>query len=362
MSCILSVTFSVIASAEEVDVSNIKLTQQQSFNGGTLSGATINFYPNNNEVEKLEKTFEYQSIRDTNWSNLLTIQNKNEDILVNKGEKTHVKVNNLYYSMLVQVNSVDESYSYEEYITRPDGIRATVNYTDGSSESFNDDVSFVVRKDKTINIDLSFTPSKDVQRIYISLTKNCASEIPYYNSVSYEKTLTFYGGEYEGDDKYQVSVDIQSEEVGLLEGILDKITSVADSILELPQKLWNLISEGLKSLFVPSTDYIIDYKEDMNNLLERKLGFVYQAITLLDSSWERVVFSDVTDTIYLPETTINLPGDTFTFGGFNVKVIPDRFSFMADSASVIIGIAATFAFINGAKKRYIELMEGVSSQ
>ena len=307
LSCILSVTFSVIASAEEVDVSNIKLTQQQSFNGGTLSGATINFYPNNNEVEKLEKTFVYNSIRDTNWSNLLTIQDKNEDILVNKGEKTHVKVNNLYYSMLVQVMSVDESYTYEQYITRPGGIRATVNYTDGTSESFNDDVSFVVRKDKTINIDLSFTPSKDVQRVYISLIKDCASEIPYYASVSYEKTLTFYGGEYEGDDKYQVSVDIQSEEVGLLDGILgfvsqifEKVGNIFDAIIELPGKIWQLIEDGLKALFVPSTDYILDYKEDMDNLLEGKLGFVYQAITLLDSSWERVVFSDVTDTIYQP--------------------------------------------------------------
>ena len=359
----MSVTFSVVASAEEIDTSGLMLYQYQNFNGANISGASSTFYPNNDTVEKSEKSVEYTTIRDRLWKNNLLIQFENGDILINKGERAHVKVNNLYYSMLVDVKSVDESYTYQEYITRPTSILTTIYYADGTSESITG-ATFYVRKDKTINIDFQFTTEKDVQRINFVLVRDCTDDIPYYNSVNYVKTLTFYSGEYDGDDKYQVSVDIQSEEVGLLEGILAKITSVADSILELPQKLWNLISDGLKSLFVPSEQYILDFKADMDNLLEDKFGFAYQSITLLDNSLERIVFSDITNTIYLPKTDITLRDITnnedvvYSFGGYNVKIVPDNFDFMADFCSIIIGIVATLAFANSARKRYVEFLEG----
>lgn len=62
------------------------------------------------------------------------------------------------------------------------------------------------------------------------------------------------------------------ETVGLLESIIDFIEDTLDAILDLPNTLGNM----LKSLFIPSDDYFEDFFDDINSLLEEKLGFIYQ--------------------------------------------------------------------------------------
>ena len=64
----------------------------------------------------------------------------------------------------------------------------------------------------------------------------------------------------------------------LLSGILGGISDLWDAITSLPGK----IADAIKGLFVPTDAQIKELKTGFNNLLETKLGFVYQAASLVD--------------------------------------------------------------------------------
>lgn len=70
----------------------------------------------------------------------------------------------------------------------------------------------------------------------------------------------------------------------------------------------------MKSLFVPSEDFIIQFKNDLDSMLEEKLGAVYQVVNIMAESWDRVTANDISNTINIPSTIINLSeGNTFYF-------------------------------------------------
>ena len=352
---LLFVGFSSSVNAEELENLELDIYHHHYYNGEYFGDLT--FTPNNGSTEKKEtvKTYSYP-LPAKPYNNRLRIVKKNQDILAQADRKTTIKVNNFYFSILAEVMGSD--YNFKEYIVKPDSVSATIDYVDGSTESINDErVSFVARKDKIINLTLEFTPPKDVQRIYFKLDiNNLASKLP---TDGLTHNLTFYSGEYDGDDKYQISVDIASEELGLIETILEFVSSIYDGIVNLPTKLWNLISDGLKSLFVPSDEFIVQFKDDINTLLSQKLGAVYQVVDILMNTWDSIEQSTVTNTIHFPQVSINLPDNAkFEFGGWDIKIVPDGFDILVNGVKMIVGVISTLFFVNGLKRRYDEVMGG----
>lgn len=139
------------------------------------------------------------------------------------------------------------------------------------------------------------------------------------------------------------------------------LRQILDTIINLPSKLWELISDGLKSLFVPDEQFMTDYSDKWNELLEDRFGAVFQAVNIIFGCWDDISAADQTNTIDMPEVTIPLPeGNSFTFGGFAVQIVPDGFDFLVGSVKMIIGIVCTALFLNGLKSRYNEIMEGTS--
>lgn len=160
---------------------------------------------------------------------------------------------------------------------------------------------------------------------------------------------------------FTVNIDIQSEESKLLGGILDKITSGFESIGNWFTELKDNLLNGIKDLFIPDEEFIIGFKDRFDELLANRLGAVYQVGDVLHDSWETIGNADETNTIQMPLVSIDLPeNNTFEFGGFDVKIVPDRFELLVDWVKLIIGIVCTTMFFNGLLKRYDEVM-GVES-
>lgn len=135
------------------------------------------------------------------------------------------------------------------------------------------------------------------------------------------------------------------------------LENIFDSITELPGKLWTLISDGLKSLFVPSEDDMVEYKDKWDELLSERFGAVYQAASVIVDFLDDLQDSTQTSSISVPVVTIPLlDGEEFSFGGFDVTIVPDRFTFLVVSARAIVGVVCTFLFVNGLRKRYDEVM------
>ena len=375
--------FSVGVSAE--GLSNYQVYQYGTYPSGTNMGGYI-FYPNNSSIEKSEQERNFSGgIPSGNYVNAYRIRSIDGNVLFEGGRKVKASFNNVYYSVLWTVYHAPDTYE-QGYITSPTSAYANIMYSDGTSTT--SEVEMVKRGDKILNLKTEFTPEKDVQQItFFTTLKNVQDIVPYANtSASLDYDMTFYYGEYNGDDKYQFSFEVSSEEAGLLSGIIEWLKGIWNTITELPvkvwdmfasafenlyawietavasieqlpQQIWNFIENGLKSLFIPDEEFMVQFKDDMNELLSRKLGAVYQVISITLESWDRITANDIENTITIPETSINLPDNAvFSFGGYSVEIVPSGFEFLVDIIKTLVGIICTVMFINGLRKKYDEVM------
>lgn len=102
---------------------------------------------------------------------------------------------------------------------------------------------------------------------------------------------------------------------------------------------------------------MVGYKTKWETLLAEKLGAVYQVTEIIFGAWDDVQNADETNTITFPTVSIPLPdNNNFSFGGYDVKIVPDGFEAFVEVVKGAIGIACTFLFINGVRKRYDEVM------
>lgn len=130
------------------------------------------------------------------------------------------------------------------------------------------------------------------------------------------------------------------------------ITEVKDSIIDLPNK----ISEMLIGLVVPDEQAMIEQKEQWDTLLAERFGVVYESVEVMDTVAGSFTNATQQSTITLPSVTVPLVGEEFTFGGYDVEVVPEGFGMLADALKLIIDIVVTLAFINAMKNRYEQLV------
>lgn len=171
-----------------------------------------------------------------------------------------------------------------------------------------------------------------------------------------------------------VKVRVQSEEAGLLSGLINWVkeifekvktmaadiasgfANVVKGITELPAKLWTLIEDGLKNLFVPDEQFMSDYSTQWDTVLADRFGAIYESASIIREFWSDLGEADETQSISMPAVSLNSVGIPFSFGGYTVKVVPYGFDFLATACKVITSILCTFLFINGMRKRYDEVM------
>lgn len=144
------------------------------------------------------------------------------------------------------------------------------------------------------------------------------------------------------------TVTISSEEAGLLKKLINKI-------IELPSAL----SDMLKNFFLPDEQFIASYKAKFETLLSEHFGALYQSIDAfksLDDAFSSAVTTQ--DSIQMPIVTVSLAGTDYSFGGYTVKMIPDKIVPIVNILKTLLGIVATLLFVNMLKHRY----EGVVSK
>lgn len=111
---------------------------------------------------------------------------------------------------------------------------------------------------------------------------------------------------------------------GLWDSITSGFSNVVNSITSLPAK----IGEAIKGLFVPSDSQMDELKASFNTLLSEKLGFVYQAGSLVTG-----VFEAVFDAVDNPasDVSFSVPAfPAFNVGGTDVSLWDD---------SIVVNIA-----------------------
>lgn len=376
---VLSLTvFSVSANAKESDPTDyhIYYNSYLSYHGQNYLVGEATFFP------YADSPLSFTKQVDANISHLnsgfylydtMTIAPDNGTVLVKQGEKATVTIEDI---LLASQLHASDGYLHMVYGTGE--ARITIEFSD-KAVSYITDYEIVDKREQGI-YDLKFnvTPDKDIERIIVNFVRplNDSWTVGKFNAGVRQFTVeNFFGVDSDFKSTYKIRVLQPSEEAGLLSGILgwieniwntvtdgftdmkNGITNIVNKITDLPRLLWEKIETGLKNLFVPDDEYIAGYKDNWDNLLASKLGAVYEVSAIIIDAFERIQLSDITNTINFPELTIPLPDDNeFTFGGYEVQIVPEGFEALVEACKLITSIICTLAFVNGLRNKYDEVM------
>lgn len=100
-----------------------------------------------------------------------------------------------------------------------------------------------------------------------------------------------------------------TETNGLIGRVIQAVQNLAASILD-----------GLKGLFIPDDDFMDEFKDDMQTLLEVHLGGLYEAEQIMVDSFEQLPNVVAKSEIYIPPVTLNLAGTPFALGDWHVPL------------------------------------------
>ena len=78
-----------------------------------------------------------------------------------------------------------------------------------------------------------------------------------------------------------ITIDASESTSSLLGGILEFLQNILNGILSLPANIASAIGNILQSLFVPSQDFLTMIRQEFEVLLSDRLGFLYQAGTMI---------------------------------------------------------------------------------
>ena len=335
----------------------------------TWSGSSYPFTPDDGVLEfhqfvDNERVFVPYSTKIYTIRTNFAITSSDGSPIVKAGGTTEIRLYRANVNYLIYKEDGVDAYNERDITT----VRALLQYADGSY-SYIDEVNASYVNEQW-NLNFSCTPAQDI--ISVEFIISTQDSVPSADGPWY---ISAYMGEQYGDNTFNFSVDQATVEEDLLGGIQEEITSgfdriggwfsdlgagisnVFNSIVELPAKIWGFIEDGLKSLFVPSEESMTAYQDKWDTLLESRLGAVYQVTNVLTESWDGVMAADQTNTIDFPAVSIPLPGgSSFSFGGYEVQIVPTGFDVLVNGIKIIIGIICSIAFVNGMRKRYDEVM------
>lgn len=163
-------------------------------------------------------------------------------------------------------------------------------------------------------------------------------------------------------NEIQISVD----NVGTkLDGVQETLTETKEEITSLPEKIATSITEGVKGLFIPSQEDLTAIKDEYEDMLSEKLGFIWQAYDLL--------------TGFISDLQTNLESGEayeFTFPGIKLPMQGEEFVLVAETPvslenelmdvlrpvlGTIVSIICVTAFVNMAHDYVLAIISGVSA-
>lgn len=248
--------------------------------------------------------------------------------------------------------SKSSSYVYEKHFEKADCVTSTVKviYSDGTFDLFKEynlvsdgnGLTFTFSCDEALG---------DVTSVEFNSFYNIGTVFNAYgSSATYYVTVS--------SDACKIIQSGSLSDEGLIDGIIEWLKSILQSIKELPDKIgvWinNVITaitelpdkilEGIKGLFIPSEEEMTVIKDKFDLLMKDRFGALYEAGSFIVDITKNFTYQGEKTEIEFPFTTVNLKGTYFKFGGWKVKIIPTGFEAPVRTLKLIIGIVATLAF------------------
>lgn len=303
---------------------------------------------NNGDDFSFYFTVPYKSYS-VNGTNTYPVLIFKSDLSVPAGNSFSLTVSGV--DILLEV-SKGSSYVYEKHFEKADCLTSTVKviYSDGTFDLFKEynlvsdgnGLTFTFSCDEALG---------DVTSVEFNSFYNIGTVFNTYgSSATYYVTVS--------SDACKIIQSGSLSDEGLIDGIIEWLKSILQSIKELPDKIgvWinNVITaitelpdkilEGIKGLFIPSEEEMTAIKDKFDLLMKDRFGALYEAGSYIVDIARSFMYQGEKTEIQFPLTTINLKGTYFKFGGWKVKVIPTGFEAPVRTLKLIIGVVVTLAF------------------
>ena len=152
-----------------------------------------------------------------------------------------------------------------------------------------------------------------------------------------------------------VDVTIQ-DEGGLLNGIIAWLKKIKDSIVELPKNIAQTVAAKIQGLFVPDQEDLLEIIDKFELLLQERFGIAYDANKIIDDLATSFTYTESKSKILFPQVTVKLAGVDYTFGGWEVNLIPEGFEGLVDTLKFLVNIVCTLAFVMAIRKRWEDIL------
>lgn len=154
------------------------------------------------------------------------------------------------------------------------------------------------------SINTTFTAPSDVVAVYIDVQYDMSGGVleqrnPGVIKSGYNLSIpSIYKLSLSGN----ISVDTSGVNTGLLKSIIAWLKSILSAIQALPTQIANLVVDGVKNLFVPSSENIMATFDTLKATAEGKLGFLYSIFQMVYDLFNSIA-SGLTD----PMETLTIP-------------------------------------------------------
>lgn len=161
----------------------------------------------------------------------------------------------------------------------------------------------------------------------------------------------------ESTDKIVGSLEQNGEKLDDINGSVqqngEKLDELNTEVKSLPEK----ILDGIKGLFIPTEEEMIEIRDKWDLLMQERFGALYQAGDIVKDLAEEFTYKGEQTTIKFPTVNVNLKGSFFRFGGWTVNLIPSESTKnLLTTVKLIIGIVCTLLFINMLRNKFNKIV------
>lgn len=283
------------------------------------------------EEAKVEQLFD-----DPYLQHRLILEMSDGGAVLHKGDTARIIVQRIAYELTVQTTTgipvFNGSNTATQFMDESALEKCNIRYlyADGSFSEYQTLVlgESVYCDGTYFYFDFEVTADKPINRIFIL----SYFDQEYFTDMSFIKVKAVADA-----NPFLVTGEMEDETEGLLSGILafvksikEKVDGTFDLIKELPSKLWQVMENGLKGLFIPSEQFMIDNSDRWQTLLDDRLGAVSQVGDIVFESWDDIKNYDQQNSIYIPEVSLESAGIPYSFGDYVVSIVPSGFEMLVE--------------------------------
>lgn len=210
----------------------------------------------------------------------------------------------------------DDDYFFEFGFTGT--FQANVAFSGGQNFSYKSMYSFLIEDGITKNVDIGGNIENDEDDKYNKLTNSIIESNQEQTNAIKENTETNKG----------IWETIKE--------ILSYLSPFSENFFV--YKLINLLVDALKSLFIPSDDFFINWFSELNDIFSKQFGFLYYPFSVIFT-----FLGDLDNVLVTTEPIINVPAFEFNFFSKNVNIW-DSFSYNFNDLLLIDSVKKLHTF------------------